>query len=110
MGATQSYGPHLLRVRDRVRVKVRVRVRVRVRFRVRVRVRVRVRMRLTAARQHDALHVALLRAAEREDALAREHVERQRVDTLLVDDHKGLARLARLVGARARVRARVRQG
>mmetsp|Transcript_34112 Transcript_34112/g.86611 ORF Transcript_34112/g.86611 Transcript_34112/m.86611 type:complete len:302 (-) Transcript_34112:374-1279(-) len=52
---------------------------------------------LAAARQHDALHVALLRAAEREDALTREHVERQRVDALLVDDHKGLARLARLV-------------
>jgi hypothetical protein len=48
MGATQSYGPHLLRVRDRVRVKVRVRVRVRVRIRSRDRVRLRLRLRARA--------------------------------------------------------------
>ena len=48
MGATQSYGPHLLRGRDRVRVKVRVRVRVRVRIRSRDRVRLRLRLRLRA--------------------------------------------------------------
>merc|ERR1719258_56818 len=35
---------------------------------------------LAAAREADALHIASLRAAQRKDALAREHVERERID------------------------------
>mmetsp|Transcript_8872 Transcript_8872/g.13441 ORF Transcript_8872/g.13441 Transcript_8872/m.13441 type:complete len:426 (+) Transcript_8872:469-1746(+) len=49
---------------------------------------------LAAAREHDALHVAALCAAEREDAIAREHIECEGVDAFLVHDEKRLARLA----------------
>ena len=49
-----------------------------------------------AARQRDALHVAALRAPRGEDALLGEHVERKRVDALLVDEHERFAVRAHL--------------
>mmetsp|Transcript_5533 Transcript_5533/g.17509 ORF Transcript_5533/g.17509 Transcript_5533/m.17509 type:complete len:395 (-) Transcript_5533:539-1723(-) len=47
-----------------------------------------------AAGQRDALHVAALGAPRGEDALFGQHVERERVDTLLVDHDERLALLA----------------
>merc|ERR1711939_419185 len=46
---------------------------------------------LTATSLAQALEIALLTAPEANDALFGEHVERERVDALLVDDDKGLA-------------------
>ena len=49
-----------------------------------------------AARKREALHVAPLGAAQRQDPLLRQHVQRLRVDSLLVDQHEALAVLAHL--------------
>lgn len=44
----------------------------------------------SSAGQRDALHVATLGAPQGDDALLGEHVQRERVDALLVDDHESL--------------------
>mmetsp|Transcript_16194 Transcript_16194/g.51498 ORF Transcript_16194/g.51498 Transcript_16194/m.51498 type:complete len:354 (+) Transcript_16194:1354-2415(+) len=46
---------------------------------------------IPTARQAQALHVAALGTSQRQNALLCQHIQRQWIDTLLVDHHEGLA-------------------